>query len=82
MALTPAEKQRRYCQRHLGRHGNKATLQLTIDTHARAALRRIARHHGYTVTKLIEITAVRLERNILGRLSEAKRKAYLNEKAR
>ena len=54
MPLTAAEKQQRYRERHLGVHGAKDRIQLFISVQAKAQLGRLARHHGYTVTKVIE----------------------------
>jgi hypothetical protein len=36
MALTAAEQQQRYRERHLGIHGTKERIQLFISVHARA----------------------------------------------
>ena len=47
MALTPAEKRRRYRKRHLGVDGTKDRIQLFIRVQAKARLRRLARHYGY-----------------------------------
>jgi hypothetical protein len=61
MALTSAEKQQRYRERHLGVRGTKDRIQLFISVQAKAQLRRLARHHGCTVTKVIESLAVDAE---------------------
>ena len=81
MALTPAEKQRRYRQRHLGVDGTKDRIQLFISVQTKAQLRRLARHHGYTVTKAIERLAVDAERELLDRLPRAHHRAYFDGEA-
>lgn len=48
MALTSAEKQQHYRERHLGVR-TKDRIQLFISVQAKAQLRRLARHHGCTV---------------------------------
>jgi hypothetical protein len=70
MALTTAEKQQRYRERHLGVHGTKERLQLFISVRAKAQLGRLARHHGYTVTMAIETLAAEAERALLDQLPE------------
>jgi len=55
MALTSAEKQRRYHERHLGVHGSKERIQLFISVQKKAQLGRLPRHYGYTITKVSRI---------------------------
>jgi hypothetical protein len=78
MALTSAEKQQRYRERHLGIHGTKERIQLFISVQARAQLGRLAGHYGYTVTKVIEDLAADAERALLNRLPPRQRTAYLD----
>jgi hypothetical protein len=78
MALTSAEKQQRYRERHLGIHGTKERIQLFISVQARAQLGRLAGHYGYTVTKVVEDLAAEAEREILNRLPPRQRTAYLD----
>jgi hypothetical protein len=78
MALTSAEKQQRYRERHLGIHGTKERIQLFISVQARARLGRLAGHYGYTVTRVIEDLAADAERALLNRLSPRQRTAYLD----
>jgi hypothetical protein len=78
MALTSAEKQQRYRERHLGIHGTKERIQLFISVQARAQLGRLAGHYGYTVTKVIEDLAADAERAVLNRLPPGQRTAYLD----
>ena len=54
MALSSAQKQRRYRERHLGKDGEKVRLQAFISFQTEARLQRLARHHGYSITALIE----------------------------
>jgi hypothetical protein len=76
MALTNAEKQARYRERHLGIEGEKARLQLFLSAATRAQLDRLARHKGYTVTALIEELAANAERRAVARLAPKALKAY------
>jgi hypothetical protein len=76
MALTSAEKQRRYRERHLGFDGNKDRLQLLISVPAKAQLARLARHRGYTITKLIEDLAEQAERVVIAELPWKQHKNY------
>jgi hypothetical protein len=78
MALSSAEKQRRYRERHLGIHGTKERIQLFISVQARAQLGRIAHHYGYAVTKVIEDLAANAERALLNKLPPRQRTAYLD----
>jgi hypothetical protein len=80
MALTAAEKQQRYRERHLGVHGTKERIQLFISVQAKAQLGRLARHLGYTVTKVIETLAVNAESAILDQLPARQHRAYLDGK--
>jgi len=76
MALSNAEKQARYRERHLGRHGEKARVQLFLSIGARAQLGRLARRKGYTVTALIEELAASAERRVTSQLSGKGLKVY------
>src|SRR5216684_4304653 len=78
MALTSAEKQQRYRKRHLGLRGTKERIQLFISVQAKAQLGRLARHHGYTVTKLIEDLVAAAEQALLDRLPRRQHVAYLD----
>jgi hypothetical protein len=78
MALTAAEKQQRYRERHLGINGAKLRIQLFVSVHAKAQLRRLASHYGYTVTKLIEQLAADAERALLDTLPRRQHTAYLD----
>jgi len=78
MALTAAEKQQRYRERHLGLHGTKERIQLFIGVQTKAQLGRLARHHGYTVTKMIENLVASAERALLDRLPRRQHPAYLD----
>jgi len=78
MALSNAQRQARYRQRHLNDlDGDKAELSLVIDLEARWCLHRIAQHKGRTVTSLIEEWAVAVEDRIVRDMSaEAQRDYY------
>lgn len=53
MAMTAAEKQARYRERHL-KEGDNERLQLVICLSAKRALERLARHHGLTMGAILE----------------------------
>ena len=53
MALSPAEKQARFRERHL-KEGNRERLQLVVSLQAKRALERLARHHGLTQAAMLE----------------------------
>ena len=78
MALTSAEKQRRYRERHLGVHGSKERIQLFISVQTKAQLGRLARHYGYTITKVVEDLVKDADRAILDRLPRRQHSAYLD----
>jgi macrodomain Ter protein organizer (MatP/YcbG family) len=77
MALSNAEKQRRYRERHLGGDGEKAKIQLVLDVHAKTQLDRVARHKGLTLTALVEELAAQAERRITVKLTGAALKQYM-----
>jgi predicted DNA-binding ribbon-helix-helix protein len=76
MALTNAEKQARYRERHLGVDGEKARVQLFLSASTKAQLDRLARRKDYTVTALIEELAASAERRVTAKLSGRARKRY------
>ena len=76
MAFTNAEKQARYRERHLGADGERARMQLVVSAPARAQLDRLARHCGYSVTKMIEELAAHAEQYIVDGLDPKARKKY------
>jgi hypothetical protein len=78
MALTSAEKQRRYRERHLGAQGFKERIQLFVTVQTKAQLGRLARHFGYTITKVVEDLVKDAERAILDRLPTRQHRAYLD----
>jgi len=78
MALTSAEKQQRYRERHLGVRGSKERIQLFISVQTKAQLGRLARHNDYTVTKMIEHVIAAAEHALLDRLPRRQHSAYLD----
>lgn len=59
MAMTNAEKQARYREKHLkGVDGGKERLQAIISVNAKLALDRLAQHHGVTLAALVERLAL------------------------
>jgi hypothetical protein len=78
MALTTAEKQQRYRERHLGVNGGKQRIQFFVSVQAKAQLERLALHYGYTITKVIEKLTADAERALLNRLPPQKHTVYLD----
>jgi hypothetical protein len=78
MALTSAEKQQRYRERHLGVHGAKQRIQFFVSVQTKAQLGRLALHHGYTVTKMIEHVIAAAEHALLDQLPRRQHSAYLD----
>jgi hypothetical protein len=77
MALTKAEKQARWCERHLkSENGTKLGAQFIFDAGARAQLKRIACHKGCSVTSLIKEWVASAERRITHQLSGKALKQY------
>jgi hypothetical protein len=77
MALSNAERQARYRQRHLKSvDGEKVRLSLFLDLYARLQLERIARHEGCTVTGLIEKWAAKAEQRVVGRMTPKEEHVY------
>jgi hypothetical protein len=76
MALTNAEKQARYRERHLGVNGEKRRLTLFIDATTGAQLDRLAYRKGYSVTAVVEELTASAERRITSKLSGKALRAY------
>ena len=57
MALSAAEKQARYRQKHI-KNGDRERLQAVISLHAKRALERLARHYGLTLAGMVERLAM------------------------
>ena len=77
MALTAAERQRRYRERHLGIEGAKERMQLFLNVSASVKLKRLAHHDRYTVTKLLEVLATEAEERLLDGLTPQQQNEYL-----
>lgn len=78
MALTNAERQARYRQRHL-RDADTADmriLRLTLDVTTRNKLTRVASHRGCSVTALVARWADEAEKRILARATPAEERKY------
>ena len=78
MALTSAEKQQRYRERHLCVDGQKDRLQCMVSAHAKAQLTRLAHYHGYSVTALVEALAAQAERALVDTLPHPDISPYLD----
>jgi hypothetical protein len=80
MALSNAERQARYRERHLKSiDGEKVRLSVFVDLYARHRMERIARHQGCTVTALIEAWAAKAEQRIINRMTPKEEHAYYAE---
>jgi hypothetical protein len=78
MAMTNAEKQRAYRERHLGFSGEKSRMQLVLNVHAKFQLERVARHRGYSVTALVEELAEQVEQRIIDEMTLKQRREYFD----
>ncbi len=79
MALTNAERQARYRERHLSRtsvDADKRFLRLTLDVSTRNKLTRIAAHRGASITALIGRWADDAEQRILTKATAAEQRQY------
>ena len=82
MALSGAEKQRRYRKRHFGVGGTRERLNFEFGIAAASALRRLAGYYDRSMTQIIEMLVQRGERRLLGTLSPNRRRAYLGVEPR
>ncbi len=80
MAMTPAEKQRRYRERHLNGDGTKERIQCVVGFHSKLKLVRLAHYHGYSMTTLIETLAAEAESALLRQLSSDDCNAYYDRR--
>src|SRR5262245_51734860 len=87
MALSQAEKQRRYRERQLGYHPGKYGLecrkkriQCLVPFTTWCKLGRLASYHGCTMTKLIEDLVANAEKTVIGQIAGTDVDAYLREK--
>lgn len=78
MALTAAERQARYRQRHL-QEGDRERLQLVVSLQAKRALERLARHHGVTLAALLERLALEEQGRITAGMDGDQYRAYVGE---
>ena len=74
MALSGAEKQRRYRKRHFGVGGTRERLNFEFGIAAASALRRLAGYYDRSMTQIIEMLVQRGERRLLGTLSPYRRR--------
>jgi hypothetical protein len=79
MALSNAEKQARWRERHLD-NGTKTRAQFVFEVSTTKQLKRIAAHKGRSVTALIREWAASAERRIVGQLSAREEKHYYDGK--
>jgi hypothetical protein len=78
MAMTNAEKQRAYRERHLGFDGEKSRMQLVLSVRSKFQLERVARHKGYSVTALVEELAAQAEHRIINRMTPKQHQDYFD----
>jgi hypothetical protein len=75
MAMTNAERQRRYRQRHC-KDGVKARREFILDAHGDMALDRLVRHYSLPVTSVIERVILEAERTLTEGMGRAEREVY------
>src|SRR4051812_29094379 len=76
MALTNAEKQRRYRTRHLGVGGKREPLQCLITIPAKRNLERLACHYGYSMTTMLEMLVNERTVELLRNLNDWEQKNF------
>ena len=77
MALTEAEKQQRYRERHVGANGDKVRVDWYLGRECVATLRHLARHRKCSVTQLVEDLARDTKHTLkYERMTAAQRRAY------
>jgi len=69
MALSQAEKQRRYRERHLGYDGEKQRIQCLVSLGTKLKLKRLAHYYGCTLTTLIEKLAADAEKVLVRQIA-------------
>jgi hypothetical protein len=81
MALSNAEKQARWRERHLKDvNGTKLRAQFVFDANTIRQLKRVAKHRECSVASLIREWAANAERRIVERLSPKEEKRYYDGK--
>jgi hypothetical protein len=78
MALTAAERQKRYRENRKLTDNGFRQINMWISTEAYEALRRMARRDGVTQRELIERLLVKEQNRIMRRLSDEELSAYLS----
>ncbi len=73
MAMSNAERQRRYRQRH---HSNVGRLNFVVDAHTQVVLRRLATCYGVTLREALEQALDQTEVALLDALDAGERKRY------
>jgi hypothetical protein len=76
MALTNAEKQRRYRKRHLGLGGKRELLQCLMAIPAKRNLERLACHYGHSMTTMLEVLINNHTDELLKTLSDWEQKNF------
>ena len=79
MALTNAQRQAAYRQRHLrSADGEGARLNLVVSHHSARQLTRLATHYGVTKRAMLEQLLKEAETAVLDGMNWQKQKAYLD----
>jgi hypothetical protein len=78
MALSNAEKQRRYRERHLGVDGGKVRLQAFISVNCDTRLKLLSAHHGCSTADVLEALTAGAEKALLGKLPASEQQAYFH----
>ena len=80
MALSQAEKQRRYRERHLGHDGEKQRIQCVVSLRTKLKLKRLAHYYGCSVATLIENLAADAEEVVVRRIASCDIGTYYDAK--
>ncbi len=80
MALTNAEKQARYRERHLKDvEGMRERLQAVVSIQAKRALESLARHHGATLAGIVERLALEEQARVTAGMDAEQFRQFVGE---
>lgn len=78
MALTGAQKQARYREKHI-QEGDQKRLQTVISFPAKRVLERLARHHKLTIGGMLEKLIMEERNRITAELDDDQCRAFVGE---
>ncbi len=80
MAMTNAERQRRYRERHLRElDGQCKRIHLLVSLHAKRALERLASFHGVSQREALERALLETQVRVLDGLTGAEQNRYMDQ---